>query len=83
MKPTLKIPGFLLKCTRLMQVLVELAMEREEDIPALIYEARPVVRPWGYAHSAAPWQASSCLQAYTVDNMASKQHVPKPRPPTL
>ena len=28
----------------LMQVLVELAMEREEDIPALIYEARPVVR---------------------------------------
>ena len=21
-------------------------MEREEDIPALIYEARPVVRPW-------------------------------------
>ena len=30
----------------LTQVLVELAMEREEDIPALIYEARPVVRPW-------------------------------------
>ena len=28
------------------QVLVELAMEREEDIPALIYEARPSVRPW-------------------------------------
>lgn len=28
-----------------MQVLVELAMERDEDIPALIYEARPTVRP--------------------------------------
>lgn len=33
-------------CMRSMQVLVELAMEREEDIPALIYEARPVARPW-------------------------------------
>ena len=28
-----------------MQVLVELAMERDQDIPALIYEGRSTVRP--------------------------------------
>ncbi len=45
-----------------MQVLVELAMERDEDIPALIYEARPTVRPgsrlsWlaGQHHHALPY----------------------------
>lgn len=36
-------------CTRMQptleqQMLVELAQERDEDIPALVYEGRPVVR---------------------------------------
>jgi len=33
-------------------VLVELAQEREESIPALIYEGRPVVRARAPAHAA-------------------------------
>lgn len=45
-----------------LKVLVELAQEREETIPALVYEARPVRRaatqgrlaPDGEAGSAAP-----------------------------
>ena len=50
-----------------MQVLVELAMERDEDIPALIYEARPTVRPgsrlpWlaGQHHHALPYPSFNC-----------------------
>jgi len=42
------------------QVLVELAQEREESIPALIYEGRPVVRAGVSARALRRAQAMQC-----------------------
>ena len=48
---------------RCMQVLVELAMERDQDIPALIYEGRSTVRPaWNSLCCAAAKLTSSALR---------------------
>ena len=36
-----------------LQMLLDVAQEREDTIPALIYEARPVVRAFSSLHSHA------------------------------
>lgn len=58
--------SFFRHCMCSMQVLVELAMEREEDIPALIYEARPMVRPWC---SRPHRSAMACTQHASTDGI--------------
>ncbi len=53
------------------QVLVELAMEREQDIPALIYEGRPTVR-LPPPHCPPPCSMSApCMQARACGVMSS------------
>ena len=54
-------------------------MEREEDIPALIYEARPVVRPWcPHPHRCAMAKQAACKcsspQAYKPNPIISERH---------
>ena len=48
----------------LLQVLVELAQERDEDIPALVYEARPVGRASNWQRQQ---QSPAELQGVTVE----------------
>lgn len=52
-----------------MQVLVELAIERDQDIPALIYEGRPTVKILLDSHKAElSHHTAACVQGPTLRN---------------
>ncbi len=58
-------------CIAVPQILVEMAIERQQELPALIYEARPVGRPyqrghWGRRSAAAADAAQAGSPSQTM-----------------